>query len=125
MLAELDRRYLRRYRKSIFHYQSAELEITSDRMNSFSERLCRMCRTRVAAFTEFFLKTSVDHVNFMESLMQPDRLRARILIWAEEEIPLKSLPPRSGRVLEALLYRESCHASMWPLPRSSAMLGGS
>jgi len=41
----------------------------------------------------------------MESLMQPDRLRARILLWAEEEIKLKNLPPRSGRVLEALLYR--------------------
>lgn len=37
--------------------------------------------------------------------MQPERLRARILLWAEEEVKLKSLPPRSGRVLEALLYR--------------------
>jgi Fic family protein len=59
----------------------------------------------LAAFTEFFLKTCIDQVGFMESLMQPDRLRARILLWAEEEIKLKSLPPRSGRVLEALLYR--------------------
>lgn len=59
----------------------------------------------LAAFTEFFLKTCIDQVIFMESLMQPDRLRARILLWAEEEIKLKALPPRSGRVLEALLYR--------------------
>jgi Fic family protein len=59
----------------------------------------------LAAFAEFFLKTSIDQVSFMESLMQPDRLRARILLWAEEEIKLKNLPPRSGRVLEALLYR--------------------
>lgn len=59
----------------------------------------------LAAFTEFFLKICIDQVSFMESLMQPDRLRARILLWAEEEIRLKSLPPRSGRVLEALLYR--------------------
>ena len=59
----------------------------------------------LAAFAEFFLKTSIDQVSFMESLMQPDRLRARILLWAEEEIKLKRLPPRSGRVLEALLYR--------------------
>jgi hypothetical protein len=29
----------------------------------------------------------------MDSLMQPDRLRARILLWAEEEIKLKNLPP--------------------------------
>jgi Fic family protein len=59
----------------------------------------------LAAFTEFFLRTCIDQVSFMESLMQPDRLRARILLWAEEGIKLKSLPPRSGRVLEALLYR--------------------
>jgi Fic family protein len=59
----------------------------------------------LAAFTEFFLKTCIDQVSFMESLMQPDRLRARILLWAEEEIKLKNLPPRSGRLLEALLYR--------------------
>jgi Fic family protein len=59
----------------------------------------------LAAYTEFFLKTCIDQVSFMESLMQPDRVRARILLWAEEEIKLKNLPPRSGRVLEALLYR--------------------
>src|SRR5437763_499161 len=53
-----------------------------------------------------FLKRFEDvYGSFMESLMQPDRLRARILLWAEEEIKLKNLPPRSGRVLEALLYR--------------------
>jgi Fic family protein len=59
----------------------------------------------LAGFTEFFLRTCVDQVEFMESLMQPDRLRARILVWAEEEIRLKKLPSRSGNVLEAVLYR--------------------
>ena len=59
----------------------------------------------LAAFTEFFLRTCIDQVEFMQSLMQPDRLRARILVWAEEEIRLKNLPPRSGNVLEAILYR--------------------
>jgi hypothetical protein len=42
---------------------------------------------------------------FMEGLIQPDRLRARILVWTEEEIRLDRLPPKSGAVLEALLYR--------------------
>jgi hypothetical protein len=41
----------------------------------------------------------------MESLVQPDRLRARILLWAEEEIRLGHLPPKSGSILEAVLYR--------------------
>ena len=37
--------------------------------------------------------------------MQPDPLRARILLWAQKEIRLDKLPPKSGAVLEALLYR--------------------
>lgn len=59
----------------------------------------------LGAFAEFFLGVCIDQVNFMENLMQPDRLRARILLWAEEEIRLNNLPPRSGSVLEAVLYR--------------------
>jgi Fic family protein len=59
----------------------------------------------LAGFTEFFLRTCIDQVEFMNSLMQPDRLRARILIWAEEEIRLKNLPPKSENILEAVLYR--------------------
>jgi Fic family protein len=59
----------------------------------------------LAEFTQFFLKVCIDQVDFMESLVQPDRLRTRILIWAEEEIRLGQLPARSGTVLEALLYR--------------------
>lgn len=56
-------------------------------------------------FTEFFLGVCLDQVNFMEGLVQPDRLRTRILMWAEEEIRLDGLPPKSGMILEALLYR--------------------
>jgi Fic family protein len=59
----------------------------------------------LAEFTRFFLTTCIDQVSFMEGLMQPDTLRARILLWAEEEIRLSKLPPKSGAVLEALLYR--------------------
>jgi Fic family protein len=56
-------------------------------------------------FTRFFLTVCIDQVNFMESLVQPDRLRTRILLWAEEEVRLGQLPPKSGRILEAVLYR--------------------
>lgn len=59
----------------------------------------------LAAFTKFFLEVCVDQVEFMDGLMQPDALRARILLWAEEQIKLSKLPPSSGRVLEAVLYR--------------------
>jgi Fic family protein len=59
----------------------------------------------LAAFSRFFLEICLDQVSFMESLVQPDRLRARILVWAEEEIRLGNLLPKSGNVLEAILYR--------------------
>ena len=59
----------------------------------------------LAEFTRFFLTTCIDQVTFMEGLMQPDRLRTRILLWVEEEIRLDELPPNSGSILEAILYR--------------------
>ena len=59
----------------------------------------------LAEFTRFFLTACIDQVTFMERLMQPDQLRARILLWAEEEIRLDHLPPKSGSILEAVLYR--------------------
>lgn len=55
--------------------------------------------------TRFFLTVCIDQVDFMESLVQPDRLRTRILLWAEEETRLGRLPAKSGSILEAVLYR--------------------
>jgi Fic family protein len=59
----------------------------------------------LAEFTRFFLTTCLDQVTFMEGLMQPDTLRTRIQLWTEEEIRLDRLPPKSGAILEAVLYR--------------------
>ena len=67
----------------------------------------------LAEFTKFFLNTCLDQVAFMEKLMQPDQLRTRILLWAEEEIRVNNLPPKSGAILEAVLYRGE-------LPRADA-----
>jgi Fic family protein len=59
----------------------------------------------LADFTRFFLEVCIDQVAFMETLVQPDRLRMRILLWAEEESRLGKLPPKAGNILEAILYR--------------------
>jgi Fic family protein len=74
----------------------------------------------LAEFTRFFLNTCIDQVTFMEGLMQPERLRTRIALWAEEEIRLGVLPPKSGAILDAVLYRGE-------LPRGDApeVIGGS
>lgn len=59
----------------------------------------------LARFARFFLETCLDQVSFMEGLVEPERLRTRILLWAEEEVRLGALPAKAGSVLEALLYR--------------------
>ena len=59
----------------------------------------------LAEFTRFFLNTCIDQITFMENLVQPDLLRTRILLWAEEETRRNLLPAKTGAVLEALLYR--------------------
>lgn len=59
----------------------------------------------LASFTEFFLRISIDQVEFMGSLIQTERLRNRIMIWAEEEMRAGELPPKSDLVLKAALYQ--------------------
>jgi len=59
----------------------------------------------LAEFAKFFLKICIDQVDFMENLMEPDRLRARLLMWAEEEARIGGLYKKAGQVLEAVLYR--------------------
>lgn len=59
----------------------------------------------LVAFTRFFLETCLDQVKFMEDLVQPDRLRHRILLWVEEEVRAGALPSKAGSILEAILYR--------------------
>ena len=59
----------------------------------------------LAEFTRFFLETCLDQVKFMEELVQPHRLKDRILLWTEEEIRADTLPQKAGRILEAILYR--------------------
>jgi Fic family protein len=57
----------------------------------------------LAEFTRFFLEVSIDQVEFMQSLMQPDRLRARVLSWAVEETCLSGLSKKAGKS-----WRRSC-----------------
>jgi Fic family protein len=59
----------------------------------------------LSAFTRFFLETCLDQVRFMERLVEPNRLRDRILLWVEEEVRADALPAKAGMILEAVLFR--------------------
>lgn len=74
----------------------------------------------LVSFTRFFLETCLDQVKFMEELVQPERLRNRILQWTEEEARAGTLPAKAGSIIEAILYRGE-------LPRGevAGMLGAS
>lgn len=90
--------------RNVAAYRSHLADCDSPRRNDLDGR-GHLGEEALARFTKFFLATCLDQVSFMESLAQPDRLRARILLWAEEETRVGALPPKAGSVLEAVLYR--------------------
>jgi Fic family protein len=85
-------------------YKSHLSECDLPRRNDLDGR-GNLSEEALASFTRFFLEICLDQVTFMESLMQPERLRTRILMWAEEETRVDKLPPKAGSILEAVLYR--------------------
>jgi len=57
-------------------------------------------------FTQYFLETCLDQVRFMERLMQPERLRERIIRWTKNETEAGRLLDNSAKVMSALLYQQ-------------------
>jgi Fic family protein len=55
-------------------------------------------------FTRFFLGICLDQIEFMEGLMRPAELRARIMAWADDEIRTKRLHDKAKLVLDHVLF---------------------
>jgi hypothetical protein len=90
--------------RNVTEYKSHLAACDMPRRNDLDGR-SNLSEEALAKFTEFFLTTCIGQVAFMEGLVQPNRLRDRILIWTEEEIRADRLPPKSGQVLEAVVFR--------------------
>ncbi len=90
--------------RNVNAYKSHLAECDLPRRNDLDGR-GNLSEEGLASFTRFFLETCLDQVRFMEELVQPDRLRTRILLWVEEEVRADTLPKKAGRILEAILYR--------------------
>jgi Fic family protein len=90
--------------RSVGTYKRLLAECDQTRRNDLDGR-GNLSEEALNEFTKFFLSTCLDQVTFMDALVQPDRLRARILLWAEEEVRLGSLPAKAGAILEAILFR--------------------
>ena len=101
--------------RNVGPYKQHLMSCDSARRNDLDGRGA-LSEEALAEFTAFFLKTCLDQVRFMEELVQPDRLRERIMTWAEEEVRRDALPLKSGQVLEAVLFRgELPRADVAPL----------
>jgi Fic family protein len=98
--------------RKVEDYKKHLADCDSPRRNDLDGRGA-LSEEALARFANFFLGMCLDQVEFMEGLMQPDKLRTRILLWAEEEVRLGTLPPKSGNILEVVLYRGE-------LPRAGA-----
>ena len=90
--------------RSVADYKAHLADCDMRRRNDLDGR-GNLSEEALGRFTEFFLTTCIDQVSFMEEIVQPNRLRDRILMWTEEEIRGGKLPPKSRQVLEAILYR--------------------
>lgn len=90
--------------RNVQEYKSLLANCDSPRRNDLDGR-GSLGEEALAEFTRFFLSVCIDQVSFMDGLMQPNRLRARIQLWAEEEVRVGQLPAKSTSILEAVLYR--------------------
>lgn len=90
--------------RNVEEYKKHLMNCDANRRNDLDGR-GNLSQEALYAFTEFFLETCIDQVHFMQSLMQPDLLRTRVLLWAKEEIELKHIPQQSMQILERILYR--------------------
>jgi len=68
----------------------------------------------LVAFTRFFLETCLDQVKFMEELVQPDRLRNRILLWAEEKYASACCHKKPVQCSKPFSTRVNCRAAKSP-----------
>jgi hypothetical protein len=54
---------------------------------------------QLQAFCEFFLRVSIDQIEFMESLLQPNELLRRMKLYCDDEEAAGRLPKRSMALL--------------------------
>lgn len=90
--------------RSVATYKGHLMACDNPRRNDLDGR-GNLSEEALSAFTAFFLDTCLDQVRFMEDLVQPDRLRTRVLLWAAEETRSGRLPGKAEQIVEAVLFR--------------------
>jgi len=85
-------------------YRAALANADEKRLNDYDGRGYRSQRY-LGEFCEFFLRTAVDQVQFMEELLGLDSIRARILGFTDRKESAGELPSGAGLVLQEIFLR--------------------
>lgn len=84
------------------NYKSKLMAADQARKDSYDGRGA-LSQQELVEFCRFFLTTSIDQVDFMESLLQPQELLRRMRRYCEDEIDADRLPPKSMSLLREAL----------------------
>ena len=90
--------------RSVDDYKTHLANCDQTRRNDLDGR-GNLSEEALARFTSYFLTSCLDQIDFMRTLVQQDELRARMLVWTQEEIKADRLPAKAGSVVEAILFR--------------------
>jgi len=92
--------------RSSVEYKSRLMEADSPRRGDHDGRGA-LSADALEGFCEFFLRTAIDQVEFMENLLQPTELLRRMKLYVDDEVSANRLPPRSMSLLrEAFIVGE-------------------
>jgi Fic family protein len=100
--------------RNVNAYKQHLMSCDEQRRNDYDGR-GNLSQIALEQFTQFFLEACLDQVAFMETLVQPDKLRNRIIVWVEQESKTDRLLANAGRILEAILYRGELPRAEVPL----------
>ena len=64
-----------------------------------------LSESALLGFTRYFLSTCIDQVEFMESLVSPDKVRGRIQAWCRSQIEEGNLHKKSPALLDSVLFQ--------------------
>jgi len=87
-------------------YKATLMEADAPRQGDYDGRGALSARS-LESFSAFFLRTAIDQVEFMGSLLQPGELLRRMKLYVDDEISARRLPARSMSLLrEAFIAGE-------------------
>jgi len=103
--------------RNVKRYRELLMKADQQRWNDYDGRGTLTARG-LQEFCKFFLDMCIDQIEFMQSLLEPNQLLARIELYVEEEIRAHRLPKRTF-----FLLREAMLAGLLERGKAAAVTG--